>query len=83
MSRPDTHSWLNALTDAIVRGQIDVETARSLVIQASSAQPISEEMQQVIDLNPTVGAAARAMGVSRATLYRRMAKSKAAGAGGL
>lgn len=71
-------SLLSALTDAIVKGQIDVESARALVIQASSAT--QEELRQEVALYPTIEAACQALNCSRATLYRRMALSKKAGA---
>ena len=67
---PSTTAWLNALTDAIVRGNLDVESARALVIKAHSNT--AEELREQVSLYPTVDAAAKALGVSRATLYRRM-----------
>jgi transcriptional regulator of acetoin/glycerol metabolism len=66
-----TRSILNALTGAILRGQMDVETARSLVIRASSDQ--QTEVEEQLSLNPTATKAAKALGISRATLYRRLA----------
>jgi transcriptional regulator of acetoin/glycerol metabolism len=69
-----TRSMLKALTGAILRGQMDVETARALVIQASSdaRQAQQDEIQQMLTLTPTADAAAKALGISRATLFRRM-----------
>jgi len=65
-----TSAWLNALNDAVIRGTIDVESARALVIQAHSNT--QQELRQQVSLYPTIDKAAEALGVSRATLYRRM-----------
>lgn len=73
-----TRSLLNALTGAILRGQMDVETARSLVISASSDQ--YREVEQELSTAPTAQAAADVLGISRATLYRRL-RAKAAANG--
>jgi hypothetical protein len=77
-----TRSMLKALTSAILRGQMDVETARALVIAASADQRQQEqtEVQQMLTTCPTADVAAKALGISKATLYRRLAKSAAGGA---
>jgi transcriptional regulator of acetoin/glycerol metabolism len=83
-----TRSMLNALTGAILRGQMDVETARNLVITASSIQRQEDEnLLQVLETSPTAALAAKTLGISRATLFRRLnadkkAKAKALAASG-
>ena len=73
-------AWLSALTDAIVRDQISVESARSMVIAAHSAT--QQEVRQQVALYPTIDLAAEAMNVSRSTLYRRMGLHKVKAAHG-
>ena len=71
-----TRSMLSALTGAILRGQMDVETARALVIAASTGQ--RQEVEQELTTAPTAAVAAKALGISRATLYRRLARKAVA-----
>jgi transcriptional regulator of acetoin/glycerol metabolism len=65
---------LQALTSAILRNEISVETARNLVIEANT---LRREIQEALDSTFTNEQAASKLGMSRATFYRQKAKSLA------
>jgi hypothetical protein len=67
-----TRSMLNALTNAIVNDNLDVQTARSLLLSAYYSE--QQELQQQVELASTAAMAAKSLGISKATLYRRLAK---------
>lgn len=79
MSNPALKGQLEALTQSILRNEIDVETARHLVIEAHA---LREEFQEAIAGTLTNEQAAHKMGMSRATFYRRKALVKIASSGG-
>lgn len=67
-------SWLGALTQAILTDSISVETARKLVIEAHSQT--RQEVEEAVELYPTAKAAAASLGISKATLYRRLERAR-------
>lgn len=71
-----TRSMLNALTNGIVNDNLDVETARRVLLSAYYGE--KQEVEQEVDLAPTATAAAKSLNISRSTLYRRMAKKAGA-----
>jgi transcriptional regulator of acetoin/glycerol metabolism len=70
-----TRSMLNALNNAILSDNITVEHARVLLMNAYRGDD-NQEVQQMVEMYPTASAAAQAMGISRATLYKRLARAK-------
>jgi len=72
-----TRSMLNALTNAILADNISVEQARQLIISASHDG--EQELREAVELEPTAALAAKTLGISKATLYRRLSKAAAHG----
>ena len=69
-----TRALLRSLTNAILRNEITVETARGLVLEAQSLECDITETMLLMDGN--IKATCRVLGISKATYYRNRLEAR-------